>query len=182
MKILSPGFWVIQHQRQSLLMTRCIVPLYFLFFIIMIMWYLLDWFPLKHKAKKSGFLFFISQERNFVSWSEQSMDVFIRLWSTLDPDEACISSKILIMQNWKLDRMFNIWWCYKISRSYKIIINHTLLRLNYYDLNISIIYNVSNRSNFWISFLPCFGPLYFFMVIDQELSSLGRPFLWFKLE
>lgn len=127
-------------------------------------------------------LFFISQERNFVPWSEQSMDVFIRLWSTLDPDEACISSKILIMQNWKLDRMFNIWWCYKISRSYKIIINHTLLRLNYYDLNIRIIYNVSNRSNFWISFLPCFGPLYFFMVIDQELSSLGRPFLWFKLE
>lgn len=114
------------------------------------------------QSQEERILFFISQERNFVPWSEQSMDVFIRLWSTLDPDEACISSKILIMQNWKLDRMFNIWWCYKISRSYKIIINHTLLRLNYYDLNIRIIYNVSNRSNFWISFLPCFGPLYFF--------------------
>lgn len=129
--LLSPGFWVRQHQRQFLLMTRCIGLLYILFLIIMIMLYLLDWFPLKHKAKKSG-SFFISQERNFVPWSEQSMDVFIRLWSTLDPDEAYISSKILIMQNWKLDGVFNIWWCYKISRSYKIIINHTLLRLNYY--------------------------------------------------
>lgn len=77
-------------------------------------------------------IFFYLPREEFCSLIRAINGCFIRLWSTLDPDEACISSKILIMQNWKLDRVFNIWWCYKISRSYKIIIIHTLLRLNYY--------------------------------------------------
>lgn len=77
-------------------------------------------------------IFFYLPREEFCSLIRAINGCFIRLWSTLDPDEACVSSKILIMQNWKLDRVFNIWWCYKISRSYKIIIIHTLLRLNYY--------------------------------------------------
>lgn len=121
-------------------------------------------------------LFFISQERNFVPWSEQSMDVFIRLWSTLDPDEACISSKILIMQNWKLDRMFNIWWCYKISRSYKIIINHTLLRLNYYDLNIRIICNVSTEAIFGSAFYLALVHFIFLWLLIRSCLPLGDLF------
>lgn len=121
-------------------------------------------------------LFFISQERNFVPWSEQSMDVFIRLWSTLDPDEACISSKILIMQNWKLDRMFNIWWCYKTSRSYKIIINHTLLRLNYYDLNIRIICNVSTEAIFGSAFYLALVHFIFLWLLIRSCLPLGDLF------
>lgn len=121
-------------------------------------------------------LFFISQERNFVPWSEQSMDVFIRLWSTLDPDEACISSKILIMQNWKLDRMFIIWWCYKISRSYKIIINHTLLRLNYYDLNIRIICNVSTEAIFGSAFYLALVHFIFLWLLIRSCLPLGDLF------
>lgn len=121
-------------------------------------------------------LFFISQERNFVPWSEQSMDVFIRLWSTLDPDEACISSKILIMQNWKLDRMFNIWWCYKISRSYKIIINHTLLRLNYYDLNIRIICNVSTEAIFGSAFYLALVHFIFLWLLIRSCLPFGDLF------
>lgn len=77
-------------------------------------------------------IFFYLPREEFCSLIRAINGCFICLWSTLDPDEACVSSKILIMQNWKLDRVFNIWWCYKISRSYKIIIIHTLLRLNYY--------------------------------------------------
>lgn len=77
-------------------------------------------------------IFFYLPREEFCSLIRAINGCFIRLWSTLDPGEACIFSKILIMQNWKLDRVFNIWWCYKISRSYKIIIIHTLLRLNYY--------------------------------------------------
>lgn len=128
------------------------------------------------QSQEERILFFISQERNFVPWSEQSMDVFIRLWSTLDPDEACISSKILIMQNWKLDRMFNIWWCYKISRSYKIIINHTLLRLNYYDLNIRIICNVSTEAIFGSAFYLALVHFIFLWLLIRSCLPLGDLF------
>lgn len=83
------------------------------------------------QSQEERILFYLPREE-FCSLIRAINGCFIRLWSTLDPDEACVSSKILIMQNWKLDRVFNIWWCYKISRSYKIIIIHTLLRLNYY--------------------------------------------------
>lgn len=128
------------------------------------------------QSQEERILFFISQERNFVPWSEQSMDVFIRLWSTLDPDEACISSKILIMQNWKLDRMFNIWWCYKTSRSYKIIINHTLLRLNYYDLNIRIICNVSTEAIFGSAFYLALVHFIFLWLLIRSCLPLGDLF------
>lgn len=127
------------------------------------------------QSQEERILFFISQERNFVPWSEQSMDVFICLWSTLDPDEAYIS-KISIMQNWKLDRMFNIWWCYKISRSCKIIINHTFLRLNYYDLNIRIICNVSTEAIFGSAFYLALVHFIFLWLLIRSCLPLGDLF------
>ena len=89
-------------ERDIMLLAGCIPLLSF----IMVMLYLVDWFPLKHKSNKNWS--FLSPWRELCSLIWATNGFFICLWSTLDPDEACVSSKILLIQNGKLDRVFNI--------------------------------------------------------------------------